>query len=435
MLVQTQKQTVSSGKFVQIRVRVPFGGGLRMSLLLLGYLTVPQFIFVYFNQSSLAAGLIGVSAVLALYYVPYGKFYVTKWQVVALIVILISIAVSNLRLKLTLLDRQILSFFAWAFVLVSTNNFFGALVGSGNRVLKNAFKYSFYFLLSLGVLGKLYSLKIGSYGNAAKPIFPFSEESHFSLTFGPVALVYMMQLSKARQYLVPLTMLGLALWYPNVTMFLSSLFVLGVILNIRVIVVVALIFAASFLTPAHVLNEINLSYFRDRIQTPVEGANLSNVVYRQGWDQARIGNIESYGLGLGFQAFGTEADGIYVKLIDETYNIELNRKDGSNLGSKIFAEFGILGAAGLLGGAAAGIGAFLCLRRIRRVSAEPAELVYLGVTYIFVLELFFRGLGYFNPMFFLYLFCLSRTSILRSIWRVFIHQLPRSRFQASESTR
>ena len=402
----------------------------------LGYLTVPHFVFVYFQQSSVGIGLLFVSVGLLVLYAAKGRLAITPLQLATLFVIFLSIVSSCLLFDSSAITRQLVSFICIGLVCVATNELFRDVALRRPEAVRAVISNTFWFLVLIGITGKLRFFSPGVYAGYPKPIFPFAEESHYALTLGVIACIYMMQIQPRLRLGIPIVLLGFAAWFPNATMLCSALMLTAVVFNFRTLLAWTALFGAIFIfVPDKWIDAVDVEYFNRRIKVGEEATNLTTVIYFQGWEQAWIATSESGGLGVGFQRFGAESAGRHAEFVRDVYRTELNRRDGSNLGSKVIGEFGFVGFALLIVAAVVGVGAFFRLRALRGIPADPAEVACLGIAYMFLVELFFRGLGYFNPMFLFYLFCLPRTSIVRSTWRVLIQQLPRSRLHVSESTR
>lgn len=381
---------------------------------LLGYLLVPHFVFVQMQQSSLGTGLLAVAAVLLAYYAARRRLHLTRLQLGILFVISFSIVFSCLQFGFDLVLRQILSLMGISVVFLATNSMFRAHLDGNPRDLRRSFSWIFTFLVMIGVAGKLRIFTPGNYALLPKPIFPFSEESHYALTLSVVACAYMMQLRPKFRIAVCLLLGGLAIWFPNTTMLGASLFIAAVLFSLRAALIFIGLGTVVLLAPAHWLTAIDVDYFGQRLKVGESAENLTTVIYFQGWEQGWIATWEGRGIGVGFQRFGSEPPGSRAQYVDAVYGLDLNRKDGSNVGSKLLGEFGLIGLLALVAAACAGVWAFRGLRRLRgRDAPFSVHVLHLSVVYMFIIELFFRGLGYLNPTLFLYLYCISRLGMTR----------------------
>ena len=249
-----------------------------------------------------------------------------------------------------------------------------------------------------------------------KPVFPFTEPSHFALSFAPLLIEACVRNDGWRR--LGWLLLGFTLAY-----FLENLSLVGA-------VVIAALVSLPISRPlpwivaiAAAVTLFNLDYFAERLDFEAYdssfGTNLSVLIYVQGWE-LMLGSVEqAHGWGVGFQQLGVghinsgASDQIY-RLIGQDLNIQ----DGGFVSAKIVSEFGIFGLA-------AGI-AFIVLAirfglRLRRIAGRP-ELATVGYVFAlcaicgFTLDMFFRGLSYFSSSSLLFV---SACFYIRSLKREF----------------
>ncbi len=386
-------------------------GALGVAILLIGYITVPHFVFVYFGQSSLGIGLFLYSIGLFFLYLARGRFVVTTLQLCILAFITASICVSGLGD----IGHQLYSLVVLAFIFVCTNNLLSDLASRNDGKVKQIVGITFYILFVVGVLGLVAPFTPGRYAIFYQTVFPFSEPSHYALALGPIACAYMLQLRDKGRLMVPVLVSLMALGYPNATLLAVALLLFAVFSGVWVLVTAGMLIVASaaFVGYEGLERLPQYDYFATRLGL-LEGTQvLTNLVYLEGWQQASIAISESHGLGIGFQRFGSESAGDAALLIENLYGEEVSRKDGSNLGFKLVGEFGFLGIA--LCGVLVFYSAFslIQLRRMvisRFTSAKYIQALYYSCTYMFVIEVLFRGLSYFNPMLILVVFGMGRIS-------------------------
>jgi hypothetical protein len=389
-----------------------------LAIILIGYLTVPSFVFVYLQQSSLRAGLMAYSVFLALFYlIRKGRLSITPLQ----LCIGALIAFSIVLYRTDDLPRQIFSLVAIVFIFVSTNRFFDEIASCSAETLKSVISTVFYTLIVAALLGKHSLISIGHF-DTYKSAFPFSEPSHLALTLGPFACAYMFYVRRTRRFLVPLAVCSLALWYPNLTMLAVALLLFVVFLPFWVLVAgaAAIAFGAAYIGEEGLQHLPQYDYVAGRIGHSDTTDNLTYLVYIEGFQQAAIALEDTNGLGIGFQRLGKERAGEAADHIERHFGVPVSRQDGSNLGFKLVGEFGYLGV-------------FLCcsmflisgfaLFRLRQVhfSCAPAELNFdillHSCIYMFLIEVAFRGLSYFNPMLFLYIYGIGTLSRHRRLHR------------------
>ncbi len=374
--------------------------------LFIGYLMIPHFVFVYFGQSSLAAGLLFYAVGLLFLYAFRTRLVLTPLQLCVLGVAVVTIGVHHEGE----LNRQLLSVLIMGVIFVATNCYFRDLESRQDRTLRQIVKLTFYVLCLIGVIGKVIAFRPGNYALRGS-VFPFSEPSHFALVFGPIACAYMLQFPRRKQVMVATLVLVMGLGYPNITLITASFILL--IISLRIWAAIAAIIVAatvvSMVGSGKIERAPQYDYISSRVSPGDERDGLTYLVYLQGWQQAVIAMSESKGIGVGFQRFGKEPAGEAALRIEEYYGMEYNRKDGSNLGSKIIGEFGLLGIAVCISMI---LYACYCLIKLRRYECGQRlkyfDLVCMSVSGMFLIEVVFRGMSYFSPMFFLYFYAVSR---------------------------
>ncbi len=379
-------------------------------VLFISFFTIPQFIFVWFDQSSIGGGLFLVTLGMFALYLIQGRLCLTRVQIGALVLAGVSICLY----RPGDLPRQILSWLVIAFIFLSTNNFFKDLTTRSDRDIRRVVKITFYSMMVIGVGGKFALFKTGPYATDIR-VFPFFEPSHLALTLGPIACAYLFQLRLTGRLMVVSSVLGLGLWYPNLTLLAIAGLLLVLALRGWFLLTSAVFLAGSvFLAGFGNLEKYpQYNYVAARLGRGNDGENLTYLGYVQGWQQVAIAIHETHGLGIGFQRFGRESAGEAAQKIVETFGHPVSRMDGSNLGVKIAGEFGFVGigiCVWMIWNSAKG---YCRLRRLQARGFEGLQYVdafFYSCTYMFFIEIVFRGLAYFNPTFFLYIYGVSRLS-------------------------
>ncbi len=374
--------------------------------LFVGYLTIPSFIFVYFGQSSLAAGLLFYAIGLLFLYAFQSRITLSPLQLFILIVAMASIAVHH-EGELT---RQLLSTVVMGVIFVATNSYFRHLESRQDRTLRQIVRFTFYTLCLIGVVGKVIVFRPGNYALRSS-VFPFPEPSHYALVFAPIACAYMLQFPKRQQAGVAALVLLMGLIYPSVTLIAASVLLLMISLRVWAAILTLVVSCTAVgVVGSGALEQLpQYEYFTDRLGRNDESRSLTFLVYTQGWQQAAIALKETNGIGVGFQRFGQESAGAVAVRIEEYFGQEYNRKDGSNLGSKIIGEFGLLGLAVCISMVLYAGYSLLKLRRYeggRRV--RYFDLVCMSLSGMFIIEVAFRGMSYFSPILYLYCYSVSR---------------------------
>jgi hypothetical protein len=242
-----------------------------------------------------------------------------------------------------------------------------------------------------------------------KPVFPYSEESHYALAIGMLACGQVYVDKTSRSLFILTNMFLLAILFPNLTLlvfFLIAAFIFTMrfqpifFWTLLVSGLIGAIFFAKFVLP-------HFEYFSSRLDFS-ETNNLTTLVFFQGWAMAWLNLVETQGVGLGFQMLGevgTTYPHYTARIVDLTGR-EFNTSDGGLLAAKVIAELGILGVV------LVGLYLIFILRFVikgnawrYRVNILPLverqeamkRLMLLGFAFGFLVEVFLRGYGYFSP--------------------------------------
>lgn len=396
-----------------------------VSALLSLYLFLPSFVFVTAAQSSLASGLLLVSFVVIFclwrnIFLDVSLFF-WFFLVGLFFFLFLSSSLSLLRYGDDKPIRSLVLVVPLFSVLVLYREFLFLKASEWMFI----FKALFWGLFLVGMLKFFYMPDFFNYWERPKRVFPFSEESHYALAIGGVALPLIASLSFRASSLVLSILLGFGLLYPSLTLLVY--FVLGVFivsLRWRLFVLVA-VFVLGLILSVVLADE----YFSSRLE--FSGDNLTTLVFLQGVELAYNSLFLNFGMGLGFQMLGGEGTPLLevsekIYLIAERY---MNLDDGGFLAAKFVAEFGVLGVVICIAYSAFVFRAICFLFVLRRGGAlreEQSDLVLKvqmasGVVIAFFVELFLRGYGYFSPtMFFSFLFlvlfavCIRRCDFVNS---------------------
>ena len=260
----------------------------------------------------------------------------------------------------------------------------------------NALRYVFVAIFILSIAG----IQPGLPGlNTVKPAFPFTEPSHAALVFAPL-LIHACVIKKLYEKIAWLAVtVTIAIMLQSLTLVLVTLIAALVSLPLWISAVGALAaFAGS--------NMLNLAYYSDRLDFTSDNANLSALVYRQGWELAYESLDYSKGLGLGFQQLGSAP--IYSYTSDLIYRIlgnDLNMIDGGFTAAKLIAEFGILGIMIVCWFAWNCVKAVVILRNasLQDTELDTGLILCCSIICGYSIEMFTRGVGYFSGTTFLVL--------------------------------
>lgn len=228
--------------------------------------------------------------------------------------------------------------------------------------------------------------------SSEKSVFPFSEPSHFAITFTPF-LVHGCLVNRGWRQLIWIAV-GYLLGYllQNFSLVLGATVAAVLCLPLS-----RLLIAGGAL--ALVVGGLDLEYFTSRLDFSFESQNISSLVYRQGWELAGDALSRTRWWGIGFQQLGfvpfnsPTADMVYRLLFNDS-----NIKDGGFLTAKLVAELGFFGIALLAGYVyVAATVSWWVRRSIARGIALPPKVLFSGAIVCgFAVEVFVRGLGYFT---------------------------------------
>jgi len=386
---------VNSAARARRRPSLGSGGG---SVLLAGVLFLPALVFYFGWATSLALGTTLTASVLvgaaALQRGP-GLNAPSAPRVAAIVLTAVTIH-SLLGCLFQPFDVwRALSSLAPLVVLILGGNAWARLLSSASpRTLDRIIARCFALMMMVALLAALdvtVSQPDGQ-GTYNKPLFPFTEPSHFALLFTPLLLYTCVVASGRRRLFVLLLGTLVALILQNLTLVVGLVVVTSVCLSRRVL--------PLLLIAGLAILQMDLSYYSDRLDFSGDIQNLSNLVYVQGWQLMYESLSQSNGWGLGFQQLGvqgsnTSASQIIFTLLGGDY---ANILDGGFTMSKVISEFGIFGL-GLIGVYL--VVAWSAWRTLRLASQQPGSLHALDVFAYsvivgYVVELLVRGTGYFT---------------------------------------
>ena len=345
--------------------------------------------------------------------------------------------------------RFFLSLIYLLLVLIFSDLSSQALQKLNLKAIYSAFNFFSYFFLVVAYFSVFGFLFIH---NGGKPVFYFSEPSHFALAFTPFFIYKITSSSKYESFLFFISSLNLAFVLPSATLLSTVLiypallflprqfhklnkpfFYISSIFVVLFAFAFKLYFSSSIIQPfSSKLSEVsqgrainintyvvsslhkisssftffNKDYFLSRLPIRNEPtSNLSLNVYMSGWSRAVINTKNTYGLGIGFQQLG------YVGPEDKYLNfISLNNSpfginEGGCVAAKLISEFGIFAIATILFYLA------YCFKALKRIGSQinnyklnhSNNLGFLmDIFYIsFLIPLFIRSSGYFGPLLFI----------------------------------
>jgi hypothetical protein len=231
---------------------------------------------------------------------------------------------------------------------------------------------------------------------SSKPFFIFQEPSHFVIICAPIILYFYTVRPKQRMFLIIL-LLMLAYHVENLSLVVIALLcsLLTFKVSIKILLLISCFIALIF------INVSNLDYFLSRLILDPEGGNISVLVLLQGWEVAIKSNIDSYGLGIGFQQMGFNSiTGFISSRIEILNNNEsLNLYDAGSTAPKLITEFGGVGVMIVILYVKTAFVAFKHLRATclnNNYNIYSLEVLANCMIVSYSIELFIRGTGYFT---------------------------------------
>ena len=220
-----------------------------------------------------------------------------------------------------------------------------------------------------------------------KPVFPFTEPSHFALVFVPLLMYRCVTATGRHRFLYLLGGVAIALLFQNLTLAVGCVLIAAISLRPYVLLGSIALFALA-------VSQIDLTYYAERLDLSGESQNLSNLVYLQGWQLINESLSNSQGWGLGFQQLGVHGTSVGAAyLIQALLGEPSNLLDGGFTVAKLLSEFGIFGAVLLVTYVVVAARSVLALRR--RVGGPAVTFAHCTIVG-YSLDLFVRGAGYFS---------------------------------------
>jgi len=363
---------------------------------------VPSFTSYLFETSSHAAGTAVVTVLVLLLLLRQLKISRLVPLCVGLGVVIVAHLLAASLFGPVQFGRALLSLLLLGLVFAAASCVGPQIFRLPNRVIEPAIMIMRALMLLIGVAGALrvqppvvavqiLGFQIGGI-HWEKSVFPFTEPSHFALAFVPLLIDACVRSAGIKRYLWLVIGLALGYFLQNLTLIVGVVLAAGLSLPIAGLAAGAVAFAAA-------VASVDVAYFSDRLDFSLETSNLSSLIYIQGWQLMVDAFHRTSGWGLGFQQLGLGAvNSAAADTIFRLYRFELNLQDGGFTFAKVVGEFGVLGAILVL--VYIGLAIKLALR-LRRISKYPAAYPS-GATYAyavvlsFSIDLFVRGVGYFN---------------------------------------
>ena len=372
---------------------------------------LPSFIQVSFNTSSLAIGLLIASFLVLL--INYELLVNLRIRPIILNIYFMVIFVLLLSGVYFYLKEAITKpLYSIGIILVIFSSFILSkkIKKLDYSVLSNSILIIILLLLFLGWIKLFFTITCCHYNLLEKPVFPFSEESHYALAIGILSAAYISTGKLFWIVFIEINMLLLSFLFPNLTLlvfvFLNMMIALFRMNSKYFTLFMLLIPVFGILAIVGVISVSD--YFSSRLNFE-DTRNVTTLVFLQSWDMAYLNLMETDGLGLGFQMLGMIETSLseYTTRIMVIAEKNLNLLDGGLLASKIISEFGIIGCMLIV------YYLFFVVRfafysnktwmiinsinNTQLIDELRKKLLVLSLVFGFSVEVFLRGYGYFSP--------------------------------------
>lgn len=236
-------------------------------------------------------------------------------------------------------------------------------------IISRAIRCAYLIIL---VFNSIYDVKAFNYYRFNNSFFPFTEPSHFFLTFCP--WIIPRNIGKGDFFDIFIVIITLIAGFVNDSLVAIIIGIITLFFSFPKFSAVLIIFGSSFFVEKLLSNK----YFSDRVL--LNSSNLTSAVWLLGWNEMASNLYNTSFLGYGFQALGfsghSSAFASDVLLVFREFD-SINLLDGGFLSVKLVSEFGIFGIMFI----------FVMIRNI-------ISWGYFGLLAALILELFFRGIGY-----------------------------------------
>jgi len=250
----------------------------------------------------------------------------------------------------------------------------------------HALHLAFYMLCGIGMFGIL-GVAPPTAVPMSKPMFPFTEPSHFALAFVPLLMYRCVRSVGWLRLLYLVGGLVAALLLENLTLVVGCILI--AVVSLRPFALLATLSALAFAAPL-----ADLTYYLDRLDLSEATQNLSSLAYLQGWQLIGESWTNSHGWGIGFQQLGVRGTNVAASdLIQTIIDGPLNLLDGSFTLAKLVSEFGFVGFALALVYVLVAARSALALRH---GVGDPATTFAHCSLVAYSVELGIRGGGYFT---------------------------------------
>jgi len=364
-----------------------------------------------------------LSGIFIMFFLYFKGFLNLKIKRVFLIVLAAAIVYSSVAIFINMefnpylnISRYISSLFVLIFFLIGAALFSSILEKISDKVFDKIINSVFLVLLSDGLI----SIFIQIFKNDRDFIL-FREPSHFAIVALPVLLYKVTTSTNRHAMLFIFLFLCIGLVMQSMTLIAGLALIFFMIFRVKTFI---FIFALLVLTVEYIPDS-NFQYYKDRvnISNAKENSNFNAtlLVFLSGYEEAYLTVISTGAIGIGFQQLGFSKHlGEYRKILSD-HNLDfINIYDGGFLGGKLVSEMGALGVLIIL----VYIYRLITIRFFIDFSPSPhnknKKMFFYSSYVMFLLELFFKGSGYFTTTTFLFVVaCFSLFAIdASSRWRM-----------------
>jgi hypothetical protein len=235
----------------------------------------------------------------------------------------------------------------------------------------------------------------------SKPLFPFSETSHFVLVFVPVLIYRCVNATRRATFGWLVLGFAVAVGLQSLTLLIAGLLTAIACRRILIVGVAALLVGVAGVIVGLSVVPVDLDYFISRLDLSSGASNLSSLVYVQGWQLLDEAVRHSFGWGIGFEQLGFHGTGAAAAdairtLMEPSGGESLNLTDGSFVFAKLTGEMGVFGLGLSVMIVTTAIRSVVRLRRIDRGLRERPVIVFARCVMVsYLIDMFVRGTGYF----------------------------------------
>lgn len=385
---------------------------IRLLFSLLIILLLPSFYRVAFLSSSLANGMLISSVIIII--INYKLFKMKINIKIFYLFFLVFILLFLMGIYQYIVSNELKPLLSISLIIIFFSSFLLTLrIKKINyKTFLNTLFLIIILLIFIGWMKNFFMLSCCNYVSYPKAVFPFSEDSHFALTLGILAVSYSLVGSNKKAIFIILNLFILSFLIINLTLVVFSLLSLFTyLIRIKAVFFKLVVIIMPFFLITFIAMLSKIEYFSSRL-TLKDTENLTSLVFLQGYELAYLNFVKTYGLGLGFQMLGSAStyQGYFSELLSKLGSKGLNLSDGGLLMSKLIAEFGLIGFL---------ITLFFIIFIIKfifyanKLISNPnfinlknndflmKKLLLSGLVVGFSVEFFLRGYGYFSPSLFL----------------------------------